>query len=48
MKWFREVKRSGHSWTFEEEEELKQLYDEFKDSEGMLWNHGEGPTNFVF
>ena len=31
---FREVRRSGHSWTFEEEEELRQLYDEFKDSEG--------------
>jgi hypothetical protein len=28
------VKRNGHSWTFEEEEELKQLYDELKDSDG--------------
>jgi hypothetical protein len=40
--WFRDLRRSGHSWTFEEEEELKQLYDEFKDSEG---NYGkDGPT----
>ncbi|XP_046850780.1 protein timeless homolog [Xenia sp. Carnegie-2017] len=32
----RALKRSSHSWTFEEEEELKQLYNEFKDSEDLV------------
>ena len=39
--WFRDVRRNGHSWTFEEEEELKQLYDELKDSEGNCYRSSE-------